>query len=68
MVLIVLCFGVEVSVLVPYVRFGVTGWPPIGRYLLTRLTICFLSIIPGCQFSFSHLVLEWEFLSDCAVS
>ena len=34
----------------PYVRFPifrkirVTEWPPIGEYLLTRLTICFLVI------------------------
>ena len=34
----------------PYVRFRifssvrVTEWSPIGEYLLTRLTICFLGI------------------------
>ena len=35
----------------PYVRFHifssvrVTEWPPIGEYLLTRLTTCFHGII-----------------------
>ena len=34
----------------PYVRFHifisvrVTGWPPIGEWLLTRRTMCFLGI------------------------
>ena len=48
-----------------YVR--VTEWPPIGKYLLTRLTTCSLSISTYCcicQFGFPHLV----FWSDCAFS
>ena len=49
----------------------VTEWPPIGEKLFTRLTICFswyeyLSVIlvffPDPRF------MEWEFLSDCAIS
>ena len=51
MVLFVLCFMKRIFVLFePYVRFHifsyvrVTEWPPIGEYLLTRLTICLLVI------------------------
>ena len=60
----------------PYVRFHVFSlvrvieWPPIGEYLLTRLTICFLGIntyMSFCFFPFLRFV-EWEFLSECAIS
>ena len=39
-----------------FIHVRVTKWPPIGKLLLTRVTICFLSIRTySCQFSFSHL-------------
>ena len=50
----------------PYVRFHifssvrVAGWPPVGEWLLTRLTWC------GCLCVI--LFMEREFLSDCAIS
>ena len=45
-VLIVLCFGVEFlcCLHLMYVFIFSTEWPPIGKKLLTQLTIGFLSI------------------------
>ena len=49
-VLIVLFFGSDFVLFEPYVHFHifnsvrVTEWPPIGEWLLTRLTMCFLGI------------------------
>ena len=32
----------------------VAEWPPIGKELLTRLTICSLCILTTCYFSYSR--------------
>ena len=62
-VLFVLCFGVDFVLFEPYVRFHSfsSGNLVVAYWLLTWLTICFLS---NSQFSFS----EKEFHSDFALS
>ena len=58
----------------PYVRFHsfssvlVTEWSPIGKQLLTRLTICSISIGAWLYVFFPPRFLELEFHSDCAFS
>ena len=52
-----------------YFMFGymvrVIEWPPIGKYLLSRLQ----TVLLDCQSSFIlPRVLEWDFLYDCAIS
>ena len=36
----------------------VAEWPPFGKELLTRLTICSLSILTICNFSYFRLGFE----------
>ena len=59
MVLCILFFGVRVSVTfhIMYVRIifcldWVAEWPPFGKELLTRLTVCSLCILNICNFSY----------------
>ena len=41
---------------------SVAEWPPLGKWLLTRLTICFLYILTICYISyFLFLVLRAGF-------
>ena len=53
------CFGVRVSVAfhlmcvhIIFSSYWVTGSPPFGEELLTRLTICSLSIFTICNLSY----------------
>ena len=32
-------------------------WPPFGKRLLTRLTICSLCILTTCNFSYFHVLV-----------
>ena len=44
----------------------VAEWPPFGKKLLTRLTICSLSILTICKFSYFPFWILWLDLgSDC---
>ena len=61
----VACFGVRVSVTfhlffvnIILVRLGFAEWPPFGKELFTRFTICSLFISTICIFIFSRLGFE----------
>ena len=56
---LLLVFGVRVSVTflpvcirVVLASACVAGWPPFGKKLLTRLTICSLCVLTMCSFSY----------------
>ena len=36
----------------------VAEWPPFGKELLTRLTICYLCVLTICNFSYSRFGFE----------
>ena len=40
------------SIHITLISVLVTEWPPIGKELLTRLTICSLCILANCNFSY----------------
>ena len=45
----------------------VAEWPPFGKELLTRLTICSLCFVTSCYFSYlSFFVLGRDLGSDCS--
>ena len=55
----VACFGVRVSVTFHLIFVNIilssvwdAEWPPFGKELLTRLTICSLCILTSCYFSY----------------
>ena len=65
--LFVSCFGVRVSVTfhlimcvnIIFNSVWVAMWPPFGKELLTRLTICSLCNLTICYFSYSP-VLDYK--------
>ena len=62
----VACFGdVSPYVCSYYIRsVYVAEWPPFGKELLTRLTICSLSILTICNFSYFPLRTEFGLYSS----
>ena len=49
-----------------FVHIWVTEWPPFGKELLTRLTICSLCILTVCNFGYLQVCFRWQSLgSDC---
>ena len=59
----------------PFVRLNilssvlVTEWPPLGNSWSLGLRYVFLVYVRKCHFSFSNpRFIEWEYLSDCAIS
>ena len=72
-VLVVLCFGVQflccLHIMYVFIFLFMFELPPIGKQLLTPLTICSLSIkYLIVNLVFPTCFLEWEVLSDCAIS
>ena len=63
------CFGVRVSVMFHFMfvhytfsSFKVAEWPPFGKYMPARLTICSHCILSICSiYLFSVLVLRAGF-------
>ena len=65
MVLCCLFYGIRVSVTfhlmcvhITFSSVSVAEWPPFGKYLFTRLTICFICILTICNISYFPFCFE----------